>query len=147
MKLQRRQQDGNQRVRRALEALHAAMREATIDELQFLHTVLEKGSADYGFDVARGPWGEIGSHRSEPAYRSTACPLTALALGRAPTNAEDLARAEQVANERLARYGYSPHDFYAAWDRGLISRLVALRWVDRMMTQRTMAPRRRSGIR
>ena len=84
-----------QPVSRALEALAAAMQEATIEELQFLHGVLEKGgtgSADYRVDVSRGSWGDIDSTRLGAAYSTTACPLTALVLGRAPVKQEDLAR-------------------------------------------------------
>ena len=94
-------------------------------------------------------YARLSSHRrisDSDVVSATGCPLTALALGRLPADQDDLLAAERIARERLARRGFAPAEFYAAWDAGLIGWRELLRRLDQHIIHRTLGkPPARTG--
>jgi hypothetical protein len=115
---------------RAHRAFEVSMRAAGDGCLWGLHAALEKRQV---VRVVRGSWGDA---------QQGACPLTVLALGRAPRSADELRETAIRAEDRLREHGLHARDFYAAWDAGLIPSRFLLRMVDEELTRRALAPRR-----
>lgn len=115
---------------RAVRVFSVLVSQAGEDNLWFLHRALEKHE---GANVVRGSWG---------LPRESACPISALMLGRPVLSEMDLRRARTLSCQALRRFGYQPRDFYAVWDAGLIPARRLLRIVDGEITRRLMRGQR-----
>ena len=140
--------DVDARRSRAFAAFEAALEETPAERLGFLHEAMQKSPES----VQRGDWGtappEEERERNHGRRGETSgCPLTLLALGRAPAHSGELAQAERVARERLECRGFRAEDFYAAWDARQIGWRELLRQLDQHIIHRTLGkPPRRSVV-
>ncbi len=114
------------RIEIALDAFKIVVSASSDERLWFLHAALEKAQ---GATVVRGSWGGLGS---------SACPLSALMLGRAPKGDRDALEAERESERLLRQHGFGARDFYGPWDQGMIPLWTLLRTVDRETTRRAM---------
>ena len=128
----------NQPVDRALEAFESALRHAPRAGLSDLHEALQAGQLavpGYGkADLIRGDWGTIG--RDCFAERYSACPLNALYARWAVLQHRGLDYAVLAMRQVMAKDGYTPEDFYLAWDRGVLSPKDLLARVERHLEAR-----------
>lgn len=128
-------------VARALEAFESALRHAPLEGLRDLHEALQTGQLanpyDGKADLVRGRWGTLGT--GVAAERFSACPLNALYVRWARECGGNLLNVIDALTVEMARDGFGPADFYAAWDRGDLSRLELRRRVERHLEARLEA--------
>jgi hypothetical protein len=128
----------SQSIDRALEAFESALRYAPFAGLRDLHEALQTGQlAVQGYgkaDLVRGNWGTLGA--CAPAERYSACPLNALYARWATWQQRGLAYAVETMRLTMAIDGYTPEDFYVAWDRGLLAPKELLARVERHLEAR-----------
>jgi len=126
-------------VPHALEAFESALRDAPYGGLRDLHEGLVTGQLaipyDGKADLVRGRWGSLGTEGGR-AERLSACPLNALYIRWARENHGRLGHAMAELTRVMAKDGYTPEDFYTAWDNGELSRGELLRRVERHLEAR-----------
>ena len=122
----------------ARDALEAALRQASYDGVRDLHEALHSGRfAVQGLgmaDLKRG-WGTVGDATS--TRPQTGCPLAALFLNEARQLGGGTGLAAHISEVRMASEGFTPADFYVAWDVGLLNQIDLRIQVEQHLVART----------
>ena len=123
----------------AKDALEAALRQATYDGVRDLHEMLHSGKfAVRGLgmaDLVKKSWGTVGDATS--TRPRTACPLAALFLNEARQLGGGTGLAAEISEVRMAREGFTPVDFYGAWDGSVLNQIDLRIQVEQHLVART----------
>ena len=126
------------RVALARDALEAALRQARYDGVRDLHEALHSGKfAVQGLgmaDLGRG-WGTVGDATS--TRPQTGCPLAALFLNEARQLGGGTGLAAHISRVRMEKEGFTPEDFYMAWDGRLLDQIDLRIQVEKHLVART----------
>ncbi len=123
----------------AKDALEAALRQATYDGVRDLHEMLHSGKfAVRGLgmaDLEKMGFGTVGDATS--TRPQTACPLAALFLNEARQRGGGTKLAAYISKFRMAIEGFTPCDFFVAWDGGLLNQIDLRIQVEQHLDART----------